>query len=456
MAEFSGGWGNTPGHLNPSGFRHATGTLRPIGLAGLNTFPDPEPVQAVSPTRAAPSPSPLAGTGSFVLSSRPARRGAARAAQPMQQLSSTPPMYMYTPQQSFVSVPSLTVIPPSPAPAPSPPAPMRVTITTPAQQQPAPAPVDTHLSDALTALQREVAGLRQQPPAPSPPQQPPASVSDADILALLAQAAAAQPQPQHITIRQEGHSLDGGAIMQALQSLGANMAELHTAQACTRSAVAAAADGTNGRVARSHMQLSTKASHLQGTADEILDVLRRLATEQGQDEGGIAAVAAATAGHVGSTVGNAVAAGLAELAAAQEELAAAVREALNRPAAPPAAPPAEPAVTEMWEEYSSAGGDSSDCNESSASSGSSGRYETLDEYIGTAEARGTVPAVYGAAYSATVAEVQENEVQTLDEYLSDGEVAPGEDYGELSDGEVITTNQADVSFVSTKRHSSWQ
>ena len=310
--------------------------------------------------------------------------------------------------------------------------------------------------EALRALQQEVAGLRVPAPAPPTPPLQPRGLGDEDILAMLAQAAAAQPQPQHITIRQEGHSLDGGAIMAALQALGANMAELHTAQACTRGEVAAAAEGTNGRVARSHMQLATKSSQLQSTADEILAALRALALEQGQDEGGIAAVAAATAGHVGSTVGNAVAAGLAELKDAQDELSAAVREALARKAAPVAEPtPREPAVTEMWEEYSSAGGDSSsDCDVSSSSEHSSGRYETLDEYIGTAEQRGAVPAVYGAAYSSAVASRRAEEEQTLDEYLSDGEVAPGMDQGELSDGEVVTAAQADVSFVSTnsQRH----
>ncbi len=441
------------GGADPTGVRHATGTLRPIGLAGLNTFPDPEPVRAVSPARAS-SPAPLSGAASFVLSSRPARRGTAkRAPQPAPQQPALQPMHTYAPPPSFVGVPSLTVIPPTPAPAPAPAAaPMRFTITTPAQA-PAPAPaVDTAVRDALQALKDEVASLRAGiPPAPAPAPAPaaPAGLSDGDILAMLAQAAAHQPQPQHITIRQEGHSLDGGAIMQALQSLGANMAELHTAQACTRSELAAATEGTNSRVTRSHMQLASKSSRLQSTADAILEAIHQLALEQGQDEGGIAAVAAATAGHVGSTVGNAVAAGLAELKAAQDELSAAVREALSRPVhPPPAAPPREPEVTEMWEEYSSAGGDSSDCNASSSSGGSTGRYETLDEYIGTAEATGRVPAVYGAAYSRQV-RVQD-EMMTLDEYLSDGEVAPGDDHGELSDGEIVTTAQADVSFISSQ------
>jgi hypothetical protein len=100
----------------------------------------------------------------------------------------------------------------------------------------------------------------------------------------------------------------------------------------------------------------------------------------------------------------------------------------------------------MWEEYSSAGGDSSDGDASRSSAGSGEQYETLDVYIGHAEAQGVVPAVYGGAASAHDAEG----LLTLDEYLSDGEVCPGGEHGDLSDGEVVTAAQADVSFVSSR------
>ena len=418
-----------------------SGTLRPLGLAGLNTFPEAEDKPAPPPPAQKHVPAPL--TGSFTMSSRPTRRRkVARTPEP----ATYGPVAVYQPpptQPSFVSVPSLTVVPPATPPPQRAAAPTTITVHT----APPPTP-DPQLLESIRGLQEQVSALAARgPPAPPPAPAAPTGVSDADILAMLATAALAQPpapapaQPQQC--------LDGAAIMAMLQSLGASMVELHAEQGAARSAAAQDAAALRARQVATHTTLNAKAARTQETADEILKAISELSLTASTGDGpsGGAAMAAAAAGAVGQHVGGVVAEGLAELQAAQAELHAALLEALARKAAPapaPAPPQPDAPVSEMWEEYSS-GGESGHSSEGPPETDSS-HLMTLDAFIAGEEQAGRVPAVYGGRAAGYLRAGDSGHFVPLDDVLSVGEVAAGE-ASDLSDGEVVTVPQGDISFV---------
>ena len=72
---------------------------------------------------------------------------------------------------------------------------------------------------------------------------------------------------------------------------------------------------------------------------------------------------------------------------------------------------------------------------------------TVDAYLADQEESGKVPAVYAGRAAALRLPGEGGHWWTLDEVLSTGEVAGDDDDGELSDGEVVTVPQEDLSFV---------